>query len=140
MKINEIITEAEIKGSNSIGQENSGGSLDGYVVDTDQPQLANYLSSQHAAPNIAEYLAQRFSRIGIIKNMYINDDSRGQGLGKELFDGAIDAAYENGAEAILLVADTQEQNAFNLVDWYKNYGFDIIGDASGDPIMLLDEQ
>jgi len=125
---------------NSIDQENEGGSLEGYVVDTNQVQLKNYLSSQHADQNIADQLAKKFNRIGIIKNMYINDDSRGQGLGKDLFDNAIDAAYNDGAEAILLVADIQEQNKFNLVDWYKNYGFEIIGSAGGDPIMLLDEQ
>jgi len=123
-----------------IGQENEGGSLEGYVVDTNQVQLKNYLSSQHADQNIADQLAKKFNRIGIIKNMYVNDDSRGQGFGKELFDKAIDAAYNNGAEAILLVADTQEQNIFDLVKWYQGYGFEIIGDAGGDPVMLLHEE
>ena len=52
---------------------------------------------------------------------------------------AIDSAYDNDAEAIILVADTGESNEFDLVNWYNNYGFEKIGDASGDPIMLLAE-
>lgn len=136
MKIKELLTES----IQPISQSNSGGSLEGYVVDTDQPQLKNYLESQGAPEQLINNIASKFGRISIIKNMYIDDDSRGQGLGSNLLNNAIDDSYDRGAEAILLIADVHESNEFSLVVWYKNYGFEIIGDAGGDPIMLLDEQ
>jgi ribosomal protein S18 acetylase RimI-like enzyme len=136
MKIKELLSES----IQMISQSNSGGSLEGYVVDTDKPQLKNYLESQGASEQLINNIASKFGRISIIKNMYIDDDSRGQGLGSNLLNNAIDDSYDRGAEAILLIADVHESNEFSIVDWYKNYGFEIIGDAGGDPIMLLDEQ
>jgi GNAT superfamily N-acetyltransferase len=123
----------------SISQDVDGGSLEGYVVDTNMPNLSNYLSSQGADPTLAEKISQQFGRIGVIRNMYVDDDRRGEGIGSELMSNAIDSAYDNDAEAIILVADTGESNEFDLVNWYNNYGFEKIGDASGDPIMLLAE-
>jgi ribosomal protein S18 acetylase RimI-like enzyme len=136
MKIKELLSES----IQMISQSNSGGSLEGYVVDTDKPQLKNYLESQGASEQLINNIASKFGRISIIKNMYIDDDSRGQGLGSNLLNNAIDDSHDRGAEAILLIADVHESNEFSIVDWYKNYGFEIIGDAGGDPIMLLDEQ
>ena len=133
MRIKEILTESVI----SINQSNEGGSLEGYVVPTDKPQLTNYLTSQGASHQLIQQLSQQFSIIGIIRNMYIDDDMRGQGYGSDLMDNAIDDAFNNGAEAIVLVADTHEENEIDLVKWYENYGFVVVGDASGDPVMLL---
>jgi len=136
MKIKELLIESIQMISKSI----DGGALEGYVVDTDKSQLKNYLESQGASEQLINNIASKFGRISIIKNMYIDDDSRGQGLGSNLLNNAIDDSYDRGAEAILLIADVHESNEFSIVDWYKNYGFEIIGDAGGDPIMLLDEQ
>ncbi len=136
MRAKEFITES----IQMISSSNEGGSLEGYVVDTDKPQLKNYLESQGAPEQLINNIASKFNRISIIKNMYIDDEYRGQGLGSNLLNNAIDSSYDKGAEAILLIADVHESNEFSLVDWYRNYGFEIIGDANGDPIMLLDEQ
>ena len=120
-----------------INQEFDGASLEGYVVDTDQVQLGNYLESQGANPQIAKKLAQQYNRIGIIRNMRVDDEERGQGLGTDLISNAIDDAYLNDAEAIVLVSDEGESNEFNLTKWYESFGFKKIGMAGSDPIMLL---
>ena len=133
MRIKEILTES----LQHIDQSNEGGSLEGYVVSTDQPQLINYFHAQGAPTQLAEKLMSKFSVIGVIRNLYIDDEMRGQGYGSDLLDNAIDAAFNNGAEAIVLIADTSESNQIDLVKWYQNYGFEIIGNASGDPIMIL---
>lgn len=135
MKITDFLYESMI----SIDQSNDGGSLEGYVVDTDQPQLKNYLSAQHASTKLIVDLVTRFNRIAIIKNLYVEDEYRNRGFGRDLLDSAIDAAYDSDAEAIVLIADTHEENAFDLINWYKNYGFEIIGYADRNPVMLLDE-
>jgi len=132
MRLKEITSDIK-----SISNDVDGGSLEGYVVDTSEPQLKNYLQSQHASNDIADMLANKYSRIGIIRNLYVDEDSRGQGIGNDLIGSAIDDAFNNGAEAIVLVSDTGEENQFDLTKWYEGFGFEVIGDAAGDPIMLL---
>jgi GNAT superfamily N-acetyltransferase len=122
----------------SISKTTDGGALEGYVVDTTAPQLKNYLQSQHADQQLSSILAKKFNRIGIIRNLYVDEDFRGQGIGNDLMDYAINQAFDNGAESILLISDTSEDNQFNLTKWYEGFGFEIVGNAAGDPIMLLD--
>jgi ribosomal protein S18 acetylase RimI-like enzyme len=132
-------TEISNKSMVSINRQVEGGALEGYVVDTSASQLPNYLESQHADKNLADALSKKFSRIGIIRNLYVDEDSRGQGIGNDLLGNAIDEAFSNGAQAILLVSDTAEENTFDLTSWYKGFGFEVIGSAGGDSIMLLDQ-
>lgn len=120
-----------------INQEDEGGSLEGYVVDTDQPQLFNYLESQGADPMLAKKIAKKFQRIGIIRNMYVDEKYRNQGMGTDLVSGAINDAFIKGAQAILLVSDEGENNEFDLTKWYQGFGFKKIGMAGSDPVMLL---
>jgi len=133
MKIAEITNKPV-----SISQTVDGGSLEGYVVDSDQPQLNNYLSSQGASTDVISSIQQRFKRIAIIRNMYVDEDRRGQGIGNDLVGNAIDSADRAGARAIVLVSDTQEDNAMNLTQWYEGFGFEQIGTAGGDPVMVLE--
>ena len=70
--------------------------------------------------------------------MSVDEDNRGQGLGNYLVSNAIENAAYNGAEAIVLVSDTGEDNQFDLTKWYEGFGFEIHGSASGDPVMVLE--
>jgi ribosomal protein S18 acetylase RimI-like enzyme len=133
MRLREIITESQI----SINQYSDNASLEGYVVDTSLPQLKNYLAAQGVQQNLAELIAGKFSRVAVIRNLYVDEESRGQGLGRKLVNNAIDEAFDAGAEAIVLVADADEDNSVDLVQWYKDYGFDVVGTAHGNPVMLL---
>ena len=136
------VIKKEIKESNLrfINQQEEGGSLEGYVVDTSAPQLTNYLTSQGADARLATAIASKFSTIAIIKNMYVDDESRGKGIGSQLLESAIDEAFAYGAEAIVLVADMAEDNQAlgkSLDQWYASYGFTKIGMAGSDPVMIL---
>lgn len=133
MRIKELLKES----LTSISQNNDGGSLEGYVVDTNQPNVRNYLQSQHVDEKTINKLISQFNRIGLIRNMYVDDESQGQGYGTDLMNNAIDMAFDEGAEAIILVADLSEENKVDLVKWYNNYGFETIGNAAGDPLMML---
>ena len=135
MKICEILCEASQK---SLYQENDGGTLEGYVVPSSAPNIRNYLQSQGATNEIIDQIVSNYATIGLIRNMYVNDDMRGQGFGNELVSNAIDAAADHGADAIILVADLSESNVINLQQWYEGFGFETVGVAGGDPVMLLD--
>ena len=132
-------TEFIVESNNiiSIGKQISDGSLEGYVVDTSAPQLKNYLQSQHAASTLINGISNQFSKIGIVKNLYVDEESRGQGIGNELMSHAIDRAFNEGAEAILLISDSEEENQFDLTNWYEGFGFEVIGNAAGNPVMIL---
>ena len=125
------------EGITHIDQHNDDGSLDGYVVDTDQEQVGNYLLSQGVSQSRIDDLRASYNRLGIIKNMWVDEESRGQGIGNDLMSGAIDDAYDSGAQAIILIADMGEQNEFNLVKWYENFGFELLDKANTDYLMIM---
>jgi len=132
------VAEDKSKRAISISKSVDGGSLEGYVVDSSSPQLTNYLHSQAASDNVIDQIKSQFTRIAILRNLSVDEDMRGQGIGNDLVSDAIDNSVYNGAEAIVLVSDTGEDNAFDLTKWYEGFGFEIYGSAAGDPIMILD--
>jgi ribosomal protein S18 acetylase RimI-like enzyme len=133
MKIAEITNKPA-----SLNHSVDGGSLEGYVVDSDQPQLTNYLESQGATPDVISAIKNKYNRVAIIRNMYVDEDQRGQGIGNDLVGGAIDNAAEQGARAIVLVSDSAEDNAMDLTSWYEGFGFEQVGQAGGDPVMVME--
>jgi len=103
--------------------------------------LKNFLSSNGISGAITKQYLNKFDRVGIVKNMEVELEQRGKGIGKKLFDKMIDDAYDEGAEAIFLIADTGEKNKFDLVRWYQSYGFEKIAKTSNsDYLMLLHEE
>lgn len=122
----------------SISQSVDDGSLEGYVVNSDMPQLENYLTGQGASLELVEKIRNQYKRIAIFRNMYVEEEARGQGIGNDLISNAIDSAANNDAMAAILVSDTGESNAMDLTKWYEGFGFEIIGNAGEDPVMLLD--
>jgi len=124
--------------TSSISQNIDGGSLTGYVVDTNMVNMTNYLSGMNVPPNIINELKEKYNRIGIIKNVYIDDEMRGQGLGNSLMSEAIESAFLDDANAIILIADSGELNDFDLTSWYEGYGFVVIGEATSGHLMVLD--
>lgn len=126
----------------SIDQEHDNGSLEGYVVDATLPQLQNYLSAQGAEQSVINDLLKKYKRIGVLRNLYVDEDHRNTGIGTSLVDSAINDAFKYGADVVLLVADSNEDNSQlgrSLEDWYKTWGFTTIGLAGRDPIMVLEK-
>ena len=132
MRAQEFITEVV-----SISKSVDGGELTGYVTGPKEPQLRNYLQSQGVDENLINYLYNKYLSIAIIRNMYVDENSRGQGIGSDLVNDALNDAVLSGAEAALLVAGRHEGNLYDLSKWYQdNFNFQVIGDAGGDPILL----
>lgn len=120
----------------------AGGSASGYAVDTDQEQLPNWLSVRHHIddPNLLSDLRSRFGRIAFLNNINVAEGFRGKGVGSGLLDRFIDEACDDGAEAILLLADAGEtqREGFSLVAWYESRDFIVLTHTPGGPLMLLD--
>lgn len=113
------------------------GSISGYVTKPkESEQLENYLMEMGAFKAVP-IIESRYDRIGILKNMWVEEEYRGNGVGTWLLHRFVEEAADKHAEAILLVADTGERNDFDLVDWYKRNGFEVVfGKEEAYPVMI----
>ena len=76
-------------------------------------------------------------RVSLIDVIKIKKEFRGMGYGKKLIDIIISKSKELGSEAIILMVDVLEHNAFDLVNWYEKKGFNLyVGEGQALPIMI----
>ncbi len=115
-----------------------GGSAEGYVTDTSSEKLSNFVHSQGLPRTAADSLVQEFPIVAILKNLNVAESARNKRLGTKLLDKFVDAASEVGAEAVVLLSDEYEENAFALSKWYERYGFEKVQKAHAGWLMLLD--
>lgn len=126
----------------TIDIENDGGALDGYVVDATEPNLENYLREHtNLSKVIMLHLRQRGERVALLRNIRVDEDSRGQGYGGQLVDQFCQEAEAAGATAYLLICDTLEEQVgeFDLCAWYEAFGFCSVYETSQGPLMVLPE-
>jgi ribosomal protein S18 acetylase RimI-like enzyme len=133
MRAKEFLIESRA----NISQHADGGDLEGYVVNTTDPAIRNYLESQGASENLIDKITQTYERVGLLRNLFVDTEARNRGIGSRLVSDAIDSASYNEAQAILLVSDASEDNEFDLTQWYENFGFEVVGQAGTDPVMIL---
>lgn len=120
-----------------LDQELEEGNIYGYVTNAlTDVQLKNYLEKQGVG-EATSIIQKQYDMVAILTNMYIEQGYRGNGLGSMFVESFIENALLKGASAIVLIADTGERNNFGLVEWYENYGFNIIyGEKHSFPLML----
>lgn len=119
--------------------ENDEGNIFGYVVDTDEEQLVNYFVINHGVDeSVINAIRNKYDTVAIARGMTVEDEYMNRGLGTELLEAFIEEAAENGAQAILCVADIYEDNEFDLVKWYERWGFKTIVQTSAGPMMVLE--
>jgi GNAT superfamily N-acetyltransferase len=119
--------------------ENDEGNIFGYVVDTDEEQLVNYFVMNHGVSmDVIDAIKAEYKTIAIARGMTVEDEHMNKGHGTELLEAFIEEAAENGAQAILIVADIYEDNEFDLVKWYERWGFQTITQTSAGPMMILE--
>ena len=118
--------------SENIDIEVEGGSLSG-VIHSDMQRVLNWAEKERTSPETIEMIGTLKAPIAILKNMYVEEESRNQGIGTDLLQQFLDKAYNM---PILLISDEGEENAFGLTNWYEKYGFEYIGESGGYPVLL----
>jgi GNAT superfamily N-acetyltransferase len=110
--------------------------LDAYAVDTNLENLENWIEGKKFSETALNHLRQ-YKRVCIVLGIFVEEEFRGQGIGSALLEEVIGEAESNGADVIILEVDTGENNAFSLVDWYKDYGFHVLeGEETNYPLMV----
>jgi GNAT superfamily N-acetyltransferase len=112
--------------------------LSGYSVSSNQENYKNFLidniSNEMLANKIVEFIKNKdFNDIVIIKNLNVDEEYRGQGIGRNLLEEAI-----SEAEIAILISDKYEiQNkGFVLDKFYINSDFEPVLDTSSGSLMI----
>lgn len=105
----------------------NGGEIWGLEMESNAPNLKNYLDEyfrdKHKTNEISKWVKEHCDNIAIINSIHVDEKKRGKGVGGKLLDKFIDGTCNRATEAIILVADSAEKNAFKLESWYESYGF-----------------
>jgi len=116
------------------------GSISGYVVYARKSNIQNYLAEHTSlAKSIAWKLAQRQETVALLRNLYVDPEHRGQGVGSALVVSFLEQAELEGATCFVLISDDDEEqiNGLDLNAWYEGFGFcGIMGTGSG-PLMVM---
>lgn len=122
---------------NSIAEENEFGSIEGYSVShTDENYkifLDDNLEDKVFLKNLIDYINLKgFENLSVIKNINVEEEFRGQGIGQDLLSGAIDCA-----DIVLLVSDKYEYQlkGFVLDKFYESSDFKKISETSAGSLM-----
>lgn len=133
MKYNEILNEHY----RDLTHQVDNGSIEGYEVSTGDENYQNWLVSEvgrEKAKFFIDRIIARYTKVAVLKNLYVDEEHRGEGIGNDLMD-----TFINSTDGIiLLAADKYEDQAegFDLVRWYEGWGFHIIDkDGSSGPLM-----
>lgn len=116
------------------------GSIFGYVVDASEPNIENYLM-QHTnlGKSIAFRLAQRNEVVALLRNLHVDLEHRGQGVGSELVLSFLQEAEQAGATCYVLLSDDGEEqiNNLDLKAWYEKFGFSGVLCTESGPLMVM---
>jgi GNAT superfamily N-acetyltransferase len=111
------------------------GSYEG-IIHSDLQKIKNWFLNRNIDYN--KYINKIEIPIAFLNNINVDYDFRGQGYGNELYLDFEDECYDNDVNMILLESDNaEEQNdGFILDNWYESFEFEIIGNDSGNSIMM----
>ncbi|HBT0444784.1 TPA: GNAT family N-acetyltransferase [Klebsiella pneumoniae] len=115
----------------SVYDEDGKGSIEGYKVSSDREQIVNWFAKRfHQKPDLAKNI-----NVAFLNNLYIDEDSRGEGKGTSLVSSFIEECFD--CHFIFLECDNGEDNPFSLSNWYESFGFEILYNGE-NPIMVLE--
>lgn len=116
------------------------GEITGFSCDTESELLVSYFNDLFyditIRDAVIDWIKLNYSgQITILKNLYINPESRGQKVGSSLLTQFIGQSVGS----IILVCDNLEiqQDGFNLLNWYLSKGFKETGFGTlSGPILV----
>jgi ribosomal protein S18 acetylase RimI-like enzyme len=85
--------------------------------------LDSVLSEDRPKQLVSYLLDKKINQICLIKNIWVDENDRGKGVGKKLMNQVLNF---NKEVPVLLLADYLEyqKEGFSLIDWYTKLGFE----------------
>ena len=126
-----------LKEAQEISIDIDGATIDGVVHDN-SGRLMNWANKKGVSEEVIQSLELP---VAIMKNAFVPEENRGQGVGNQLVEDFMSQAADAGAYTTILIADLGQSQAegFSLVDWYKGYGFEVVGETGGNPVMVMEQ-
>lgn len=118
------------------------GDFFGYLVSTKKENLSIFLkkeiNNKYHSDAVYDILKDNIENIFVLKNLNIDDEFQGMGYGKMVLEEILDYAYNNGADACILLADSEagQRESFVLTRFYEENDFEKIYGEDKYPIML----
>lgn len=110
--------------------EVNNGSISGYSVEFHEEQIQNWFTNR----KLPVVDLSQFQSVTFLNNFHVDEEYRNKGIGSELLEMFI---AESFTDCIVVECDTEEQNEFDLVQWYKDYGFTVLIE-NDNPVMILE--
>lgn len=106
------------------------------ISHTKESYISEYLKMELAKEH-AQYIIDKISKsnleVLIVGDLFIDSKDRNKGYGKLLFK----KIFEQPFDIAFMVCDDFADNNFNLIEWYKSFGFEILIDST-NPFMVID--
>ena len=97
----------------------------------------DYLDAMGVRSAVGDAIAEAPVKwIGVLQDLHVNDGFRGKKLGTVLFQNAVEAMENHGVEIMILFADMEEENEFDLTTWYSSFGFERVDNDKAAPMMV----
>lgn len=119
-------------------EEEDYATLSGYSVSFKEENYKNFLieniSEKSLVDKIIKFMEDKgFNEIVIIKNLNVEEEFRGQGIGKALLEEAL-----SFADIAILISDKYEiqDEGFILDNFYKNSDFEILTETGSGNLMV----
>lgn len=118
--------------------DEDGGTIFGYSVNSQDENykffLKEEISNEKLAKKIIEYIEKNIKgEINIIKNINVEEEFRGQGIGKSMLEQS-----NANCEISILISDKYEiqKDNFILDDFYLNNGYEKVLDSPAGSLMI----
>jgi len=106
------------------------------VVHFDREHLNNWIKSEKIQANFDSISDKDIFPIGILKNINVEEEYRGQGFGLDLMDSFLVECSHCSYITLIADLDEEQRENFNIVDWYKSFGFSIFGKSGKNIVMI----
>jgi N-acetylglutamate synthase-like GNAT family acetyltransferase len=123
-----------------ISLDRDGGELFGYVVDAKDESILNYLEKHtNLSKAIVQTLRKTNETVALLRNLMVEPELRGQGIGSDLVMEFMSEADQLGASCFILIADAEEiqENDLDLTGWYEQFGFQKVMNTTSGPFMVM---
>lgn len=111
------------------------GSLFG-VIHFDREHLINWVEKEKVEPDFSTISDEELFPIGILKNINVNEDHQGEGHGIDLMESFMTECIHCSYMVLIVDLGEAQREGLDLIEWYKYFGFEVWGEATGDPVMI----